>query len=633
MANLNLNQVRQFIQTANFQTLFNELGWDNVNLQKSVVVNNTTLTAIAEKRGFLIFVCEIAELPTVTERKTIAQKIGSLYHEHLIIYFNADKQIWQIAIKELNKTIQYKEIDYQISRAPDLSISKLRGIFFTFDEEENIYLIDVTDRINNSFNSNTEKTTKKFYDHFKKQHAAFMALIHGLENADNQRWYASLMLNRLIFIYFIQKKGFLDEDVNYLRVKLNQIQKAHGDNQFYSFYRHFLLAFFHDGLGKEHKQNKELIKLIGNVPYLNGGLFDVHELESGNADIQIADSALTQLFDFFDQYQWHLDNSAKAKGNEINPDVIGYIFEKYINDRAAMGAYYTKEDISKNTIIPFLFDTVKTECANAFKAKSSLWNLLKNDPNRYIYEAVKKGGDVLDIPEAIAIGIDNAAPNLLERRKAWNSPTPELFGLPTEIWRETIARRQRYFELKTKLENGEITELNDFITHNLNIRQFAQDALEFYDGSDFIKAFFEAIEQITVLDPTCEIKNQSVRADVVRADVVRAGSKPALHERNAVEKESSSSNDRVIVVGAGLEPALTKTTRKESNKNLSEIVRLFKTFFARKINQSRNLTGAPVWHRNYYYIKPKTNGIKISARFAEKLSIKSSNLIFYNPKL
>ena len=507
MANLKLNQLRKLIQTANFQTLFNELGWDNANLQKSVVVNGTTLTAIAEKRGFLIFVCEIAELPTVIERKTIAQKIGSLYHEHLIIYFNADKQIWQIAIKELNKPIQYKEIEYQISRAPDLLISKLRGIFFTFDEEENIHLIDVTDRINNSFNTNTEKTTKKFYDHFKKQHAAFMALIHGLENADNQRWYASLMLNRLMFIYFIQKKGFLDDDVNYLRVKLNQIQKAHGDNQFYSFYRNFLLAFFHDGLGKEHKENKELIKLIGNVPYLNGGLFDVHELESGNADIQIADSAFTQLFDFFDQYQWHLDNSANAKGNEINPDVIGYIFEKYINDRAAMGAYYTKEDIteyiSKNTIIPFLFDNVKTECANAFKADSSLWQLLKQSPDRYIYEAVKKGCDVLDIPENIALGIDNVAPNLLERRKDWNSPTPELFGLPTEIWRETIARRQRYFEIKTKLENGEITELNDFITYNLNIRQFSQDALEFYEGSDFIEAFYNAIVNITVLDPTC----------------------------------------------------------------------------------------------------------------------------------
>ncbi|GDX85984.1 hypothetical protein LBMAG43_20260 [Methylococcaceae bacterium] len=94
-------------------------------------------------------------------------------------------------------------------------------------------------------------------------------------------------------------------------------------------------------------------------------------------------------------------------------------------------------------------------------------------------------------------------PNLLERRKDWNSPTPENFGLPIEIWRETIARRQRYLELKTKLKNGEITELNDFITYNLNIRQFAQDALEFYEGSDFIEAFYNAIEKITILDPAC----------------------------------------------------------------------------------------------------------------------------------
>jgi hypothetical protein len=295
-----------------------------------------------------------------------------------------------------------------------------------------------------------------------------MGHISGLENPDNKRWYASLMLNRLMFIYFFQKKGFLDNNVHYLRTKLKEIQAIHGEDNFYSFYRNFLLPFFHDGLGKEHRENKELIKLIGNVPYLNGGLFDVHELEKDDNDIQVNDEAFETLFAFFDQYQWHLDTNQNATGNEINPDVIGYIFEKYINDRAAMGAYYTKEDIteyiSKNTIIPFLFDKAKIECANAFKSDSSLWQLLKDNPDRYIYDAVKKGCISNDeLPENIAIGINTNEPNLLERRKNWNSPTPENFGLPTEIWRETIARRQRYFELKAKLENGEITELNDFI--------------------------------------------------------------------------------------------------------------------------------------------------------------------------
>jgi hypothetical protein len=507
VAKLNLEKLRKYIQSFKFQELFNELGWDNSRL-KPIEINDTKLTAIAEKRGFLVFVCDASQFPNVAERKKIAKQIGITYHEHLIIYCNPEKQIWQIAVKELNKPIQYKEVQHHNHQEPQVLIEKLRGIFFSLEEEENISLIDVTNRVNENFNANTEKTTKKFYDLFKKQHTAFMGHISGLENPDNKRWYASLMLNRLMFIYFIQKKGFLDDNVHYLREKLKQIQSIHGEDNFYSFYRNFLLPFFHDGLGKEHRENKELIKLIGNVPYLNGGLFDVHELEKDDNDIQVNDEAFETLFAFFDQYQWHLDTNQNATGNEINPDVIGYIFEKYINDRAAMGAYYTKEDIteyiSKNTIIPFLFDKAKIDCANAFKSDSSLWQLLKENPDRYIYDAVKKGCISNDeLPENIAIGINTNEPNLLERRKNWNSPTPENFGLPTEIWRETIARRQRYFELKAKLENGEITELNDFITYNLNVRQFAQDALEFYEGSDFIEAFYNAIEKITILDPTC----------------------------------------------------------------------------------------------------------------------------------
>ena len=58
-------------------------------------------------------------------------------------------------------------------------------------------------------------------------------------------------------------------------------------------------------------------------------------------------------------------------------------------------------------------------------------------------------------------------------------------------------------QIRDKIEKGEIKEINDFITYNLDIRQFAQDAVEQYEGSDFINAFHKSITKITVLDPTC----------------------------------------------------------------------------------------------------------------------------------
>jgi hypothetical protein len=81
------------------------------------------------------------------------------------------------------------------------------------------------------------------------------------------------------------------------------------------------------------------------VPYLNGGLFDVHQIEQYYQNINIPDLAFKRIFDFFDQYDWHLDTNIKASGKDITPMLSA--IEKYINDRASMGAYYTKEDITE----------------------------------------------------------------------------------------------------------------------------------------------------------------------------------------------------------------------------------------------------------------------------------------------
>ena len=76
------------------------------------------------------------------------------------------------------------------------------------------------------------------------------------------------------------------------------------------------------------------------------------------------------VFDFFDTYEWYLDSRECASGNEISPDVLGYIFEKYINDRSSMGAYYTQEDITeyigRNSILPYIMRQVENKYRDAF---------------------------------------------------------------------------------------------------------------------------------------------------------------------------------------------------------------------------------------------------------------------------
>jgi len=513
MSTISKKQFKQYIEVFDFTVLFNQLGWSYLDEQTPVKLKEETYLfhSVAEKGGFRILVFKPAkhqDLPDYATRLQLDRKIGKLYREHLIIFCDKGNatQIWQLFVKQLGKPSRLSETRWHKGQEPELLYQKTSNLFFTLDQEENITIADVVDVVNENFSKNVDQVTKKFYENFRKEHKKFIEFIKGISVVTDREWYASLMLNRLMFCYFIQKRGFLDKNLNYLKEKLTYCQTKKGKDKFYvSFYKNFLLALFHKGLGSPD-QSDELKKEIGKIPYLNGGLFDVHELERLYENIDISDKAFETIFNFFDQYNWHLDTNISASGKDINPDVIGFIFEKYINDRARMGAYYTKEDItdyiSKNCIIPFLFEETERKYTKAFKPEAEIWKMLKESGDTYIYDAVKKGVDI-PLPKEIEIGIDTSKPNLIERRKDWNKPASAEYALPTEIWREVVDRRKRYTQIKEKIEKGEITQINDFITYNLNIRQFTQDIIDSHSDPDFVRHFYESLSNITIIDPTC----------------------------------------------------------------------------------------------------------------------------------
>jgi hypothetical protein len=511
---LSVSRIQHYLKSFKLEKLFiEELGWDRHSGKLIVEVDGTsyTLFAVAEKRGVQIFTCSQGadgKIPDYATRRKIEKQVTKSAYEHLIIFIDDAKsmQIWQWVSRQPGLRAAFREHHYlPAHHSGESLIQKLTSITFSLSEEEGLALTGVAFKLRDAFDR--DKITKKFYDHFKKQQTTFLDFVQGITQQGDREWYASLMLNRLMFIYFIQRKGFLDEDSDYLKNRLKMLQERKGKGKFLSFYRYFLIRLFHEGFSQQLEQRKkDLEDLLGKVPYLNGGLFELHELEREYPKIDIPDQAFEKLFAFFDQYEWHLDNRPLCNDKEINPDVLGYIFEKYINQKQ-MGAYYTKEDIteyiSKNTVIPYLFNAARKKCAVAFQPDASLWGLLKNAPLRYIYPAVTKGvidtsGDVIPLPGEIAKGIDDVA-----KRVGWNDPADAEYALPTETWREHVARRHRCLDIIDKLTKGKICQINDLITYNLDIRQFAEDAITECEGPELLRAFYQAISTVTVLDPTC----------------------------------------------------------------------------------------------------------------------------------
>ena len=501
---LNRQRAQKYLQKFDFESLFiEELGWDTVDrvtLPFEVDGEPFEVVSITQKRGFTVFKCITPEIPTRPIRVKLDRQLTDYSKSHLLVFGDEGKtqQIWMWVRQELGKPLAPRFEQYQVGQSAERLLQKLEALAIAFAEEEKLTLVEVAGRVKKAFD--VEKVTKKFFTRFEKEHGKFLQFIQGIQSEFDCIWYASLMLNRLMFVYFIQKKNFLDGDINYLRNRLKRCQAEWGTDRFHSFYRQFLLKLFHEGLGKPDR-NPELDKLLGKIPYLNGGLFEVHQLEEKyDSTLQIPDAAFEQVFNFFDEYDWHLDDRPLRNQNEINPDVLGYIFEKYINQKQ-MGAYYTKEDIteyiSKNTILPFLFDQAEKGCQVAFKPEGAVWALLRENPDHYIYPAVRQGVD-LELPTEIAAGIEDVS-----QRGSWNKPAADGFALPTETWREYVARRKRCWSLRQKLAAGEVTQINDLITHNLDIRQFAQDVITSCESSDLLKALYQAIEQVSVLDPTC----------------------------------------------------------------------------------------------------------------------------------
>ncbi len=367
MAKLDFLAFEKHLGAFDFPRLFIDvLGWNRAPVERDWQADQAGDTAlsrrtVAELGGVVaIQVVTTDGWPDETQRLRVWKHIANSHAENLLIFTDsqtkASKSQWYWVKRDKHPEtgkprLTARRHEYFRGQPVDLFASKLQAMVVELSELDatgRLPVLEAARRIQAALD--VDKTTKKFFTAYQQQHLELLEHIQGIDDERDKRWYASVLLNRLMFVWFMQKKLFLDGgNADYLRTKLGESRKR-GPNRFFG---EFLNALFFEAFARpEADRSKEAKALTGQIPFLNGGLFLHHKLEL-DADhaprlgktLRVADTAFKGIFDLFASFTWHLDDTPGGDADEINPDVLGYIFEKYINQKA-FGAYYTRPEIT-----------------------------------------------------------------------------------------------------------------------------------------------------------------------------------------------------------------------------------------------------------------------------------------------
>jgi len=215
------------------------------------------------------------------------------------------------------------------------------------------------------------------------------------------RDFVKKLLGRIVFLYFVQKKGWLGaSDTNYndgLRDFIKQLFFQSGGND--TFYSKWLTVLFFNTLNKE-RTNDDFKMPDGKtvkVPFLNGGLFDKEEFDEHlltfpaklfhNPDFE--DTILTEknkgnargFLDFLDAFNFTVyEDSPDDHTVAVDPEILGHIFENLLEDNKDKGAFYTPKEIvhymCQESLTEYLCTTlqIKDEVAE----REAVNHLLKN---------------------------------------------------------------------------------------------------------------------------------------------------------------------------------------------------------------------------------------------------------------
>ena len=221
-----------------------------------------------------------------------------------------------------------------------------------------------------------EALSDDFFAAYRKQYAEFVKFLTGKEYVKKgNKWveletgepdvqyftsfkeddklvrdYIKKMMGRIVFLYFLQSKGWLAGNLHYMHdLFYDASDEVKGD-----FLDKVLEPMFFGLLNTrpEDRSSAPLVNGVGvkyipnadEIPYLNGGLFQQEKIDE--VDSCFPAGMFQSLFDFFDSYNFTIDeNDPNDAEVGVDPEMLGKIFENLLEDNKDKGAFYTPKEI------------------------------------------------------------------------------------------------------------------------------------------------------------------------------------------------------------------------------------------------------------------------------------------------
>ncbi len=334
----------------------------------------------------------------------------------------------------------------------------------------------VLDELKEAFS--VDALSKEFFDEYHRHYDRICDyIIHSHINTLTHLHihdYVKKMMGRIVFLHFLQKKGWLNGNLAFLR-DLFFFSPHQGD-----FLEQVLEPLFFGIFNTEKANREQLFKAKGwdmglledwkELPYLNGGLFERDAVDEQN--ITLPASLFEDLFTFMASYNFTVDeNDPDDAEVGVDPEMLGKIFESLLEDNKAKGAFYTPKEIVRYMCKESLIAYLETKVGDDASERHTL-----NNPTRQCGEidtTLDGVPEVRDLKQSIRLFVETheMQPELEPYRDSLGTALREVkicdpaigsgafpMGLLNELWRcrEAIEETSSRVELKKEIIENNI---------------------------------------------------------------------------------------------------------------------------------------------------------------------------------